>query len=191
MAKHTLKSHNKYVFVFILVIILGGFFLQATHRVKDRYVLFSSTPKGKYQVRRVYGGALLGIFYEGNFTYVRMTGIRAPEEVAGITRQSCGASSAKTRLQTIMPEFSKITIQKDSATVETSKDNTIYRYVTNEKNEDVGAIIVESGFGFVDENASFDKKESYRKLQQRAQQQKLGLWSECSVSQNGSQYVIN
>lgn len=191
MVKTIIKSNNKHIGILILGLIIGGAVLQFKGIGKDRYQLFSSTGKGKYQVRNVWGGALFSVFYEGNLTYVRLTGVVSPDVQAGFAKQPCGAGAARTKLQTIMPEFSEVTLQKDSASADNLAARMMYRYVTNDKQADVGAQIVESGFGMVDENTSFDKKESYRKLQQRAQQQKLGLWSECSVSQIGNQYVTN
>lgn len=138
-----------------------------------------SAPKGKKAVvRYVYDGDTVQVTYaQGRIARVRLLGIDAPEDT---TTVDCGGPQATAELRRLLPVGTPVRLVRDRTQDEHDRYGRDLRYVTKGA-KDVDRALVRRGRAkvYVYGRPAFQRVDSYRVAEQKAQQEKKGLWGRC------------
>ncbi|MDO4889238.1 MAG: thermonuclease family protein [Candidatus Saccharibacteria bacterium] len=136
-----------------------------------------------YEVKSVVDGDTFKIDFNGSETSVRLIGVNTPETVDLRTTVECFGQEASDYLKNLL-EGKKVKIEVDSSQTDRDKYNRLLRY-TYLNGEDVGYKMISNGYGYeYTYNVPYNKQDMYKKAQDEASKNKLGLWADgvCSKS---------
>ncbi len=132
--------------------------------------------KRRYKVLKVIDGDTIVINYNQKKTTLRLIGIDSPETKHPNKPVQCfGKKASKKMKQLVLNK--EIKIKRDKISSNRDKYNRLLRYVYV-NDTFVNAEMVKQGYAYAYLTFPFEYSNKFRKLQQEARKQKLGLWGD-------------
>ena len=177
--------------LFILIFICIGFITEKTGwnftGKQQLQVLSSKTQSGQYEVLSIEDGDTIVVNMNGKSERVRFIGVDTPEVKDPRKPVQCFGKKAS--------EFTKNLINNQSVRLEADPENTnrdrynrLLRYIYLPNNMLVNAEIIKQGYGFAYTSFPFTKKSEFKKLENQAKKNGLGLWGDCQTGKDQNGY---
>lgn len=145
-------------------------------------VLSVSQP-GLYRVTEVFDGDTISVDMNGKREKIRMIGVDTPETHDPRKAVQCFGQRAS-EFTTKLLLGKEIRLEADPTNQNRDRYDRLLRYVYLPDGTLVNAAIISRGYGFAYTSFPFQKIDEFKELQRDAQEQNLGLWSDCTPTAN-------
>lgn len=146
--------------------------------VEDRDLSEVIDSDGVFGVVNVIDGDTVWVSVDGVTESVRMIGIDAPEMEGTYSEGECFGPEAKDRLEDILEE-GLVILKKDVAISNRDRYGRLLRYLYLPDGRLVNSLIIEGGYAEVYVVESFEMKEAFLDLEERARLEGYGMWGFC------------
>lgn len=143
---------------------------------------FTRAQPGTYQVQDFRDGDTVTVNMNGVVETVRFIGIDTPETHKENTPVQCGGPEASAYTRQRIGQ-GKIRLVADRLTTNRDRYDRLLRYIYLEDGADLNYELVKKGYAFA-YAFPFANTQKYAKAMEHARKAKLGLWSNCQVTQD-------
>ncbi len=138
---------------------------------------------GLYHVTEFVDGDTITVDMNGTTEKVRFIGIDTPETHDPRKAVQCFGLAAAARTKQIIGS-NDVRLEADPLDTNRDRYNRLLRYVYLPDGTFVNAELVKQGYAFAYLGFPFSKSEDFRKYQQNARDNNLGLWGNCTPTTN-------
>ena len=135
---------------------------------------------GLYQVTEFVDGDTLAVDMNGTKEKVRMIGVDTPETHDPRKSVQCFGQAAADYTRQLIGS-NRVRLEADPENTNRDRYNRLLRYVYLPDGRMVNAELIKNGYGFAYTYFPFSKLDEFRGYQKSAEEQKLGLWNDCTV----------
>jgi micrococcal nuclease len=136
---------------------------------------------GLYQVTQFVDGDTIAVNMNGKTEKVRFIGVDTPETHKPNTPVQCYGPAAAAFTKNVIG-VNKVRLEADSLNSNRDRYQRLLRYVYLQDNTLINEKIIREGFGFYYPYFPFSKAPQFEDAQTKAQQEKKGLWGNCTPS---------
>jgi len=161
----------------LLVFLLGALVQRQENAQKQ------TIPPGYYEVTEFVDGDTIEVDMSGKAETIRFIGVDTPETHDPRKAVQCfGLKAAEFTKNRIGPQ--PVRLEADPLNTNRDRYDRLLRYVYTKDGALMNAEIIKNGYGFAYISFPFSKLEEFKAYQQEAMNNKRGLWSDCSPSEN-------
>lgn len=131
-----------------------------------------------YYVSSVTDGDTIKVVVDGKIEKVRLLGIDTPETRDPRKPIQCFGKEASDYAKSLL-QGQYVRLETDSTQGDKDKYNRLLRYVYLENGTEVNANLVENGYAVAYVRYPVKNMENYKRLQEKARNNNVGLWSSC------------
>lgn len=181
------RRKNIWVSVFSLLVVIFvalsqhyGWFEEASKGVV-------TNQPGQYNIARYIDGDTILVNMNGTDETIRMIGVDTPETHKPNTPVQCyGPAAAAYTQNRIKAQGGKVRLVSDSLSTNRDRYNRLLRYVYLPDGTNHDQDLVAKGYAFAYVSFPFTKSKDFSTAQEKAQNQKLGLWGNCQPYQEAN-----
>jgi len=184
VAKFLNKKQKRQLISVILTLLFAGGVWTAQRQGWIQPATMQKNETGSYLVTTFVDGDTLTIDINGNKEQIRLIGVDTPETRDPRVPVQCYGKAASEFTKDLI-STNLVRLESDPTNSDRDRYNRLLRYVYLPDNKLVNAEIIKAGYGFAYTLFPFQKLEEFRAYESQARQNNLGLWSSCSINQNG------
>lgn len=172
--------------VFVLCVILGGNYLREHPPSLDSFdVQGTSTtvPAGYYKVVEFHDGDTISINMDGVTEKIRFIGVDTPETHDPRKPVQCFGQAASQYTKDLIGN-NPVRLEADDLSTNRDRYDRLLRYVYIPDGRLVNLEIIKNGYGFAYTSFPFTKSYEFKNAETTARETGLGLWSNCSPTEN-------
>lgn len=138
---------------------------------------------GYYKVTEFVDGDTLKVNMNGKVETIRFVGVDTPETHDPRKEVQCYGIRAAAFTKDLIGS-NNIRLEADPLSTNRDRYDRLLRYIYLPNGTLVNAEIIKQGYGFAYVSFPFTKSDEFKQYQQTAMNGKLGLWNECTPTQN-------
>lgn len=164
----------------LIVIFAGNYFIESP---QIDSITTGSVDPGFYRVVEVSDGDTIVVDMNSTEERIRMIGVDTPETSHPSKPVQCFAKAATGFTKNLVGNQA-VRLESDPTNSNRDRYSRLLRYVYLKDGTLVNAEIIRNGYGFAYTSFPFEKKNHFKKYQQKAEQRNIGLWGKCDVFTN-------
>jgi len=131
------------------------------------------------QFLKVVDGDTINVLIDGKEERIRIIGINTPETVDPRRPVECFGAEAKQKAEEIFNNNKTVFLEQDPSQSNRDRYNRLLRYIFLPDGTDYGKFMIENGFAYeYTYDSPYKYQIIYKLAQQKAQEEKRGLWAE-------------